>query len=86
MEVFIVYSAQLSKYNIIRYHFDIEINHVSKTFEGAKEWIFKNIPAHSDKLEPYNYQISDHICLFETPIYEIRNESWVYFIIKKLLN
>lgn len=83
MEIYIVYSAQIATIDDNKYHTDIEINHVSKTLEGAKEWII-NRGVHGE-LEPYQFS-DDDVCLDETPLWEVRGnrgDSWVYFIIKK---
>ena len=85
MEIFIVYSARINTVGDYgeKYHDYIEIEHVNKTLDGAKEWVTNTI--RSGELEPYNCS-EDDACLDETPIWEVRGNSWVYFIIKKQLH
>lgn len=82
MEVFLVYSAEITPPDEYgnKHHGDIEINHVSKTLEGAKEWLINK--GFCRELEPYDYSPDDY-CLSEVPIWQVRDSKWVFLIIKK---
>ena len=94
MEIFIVYSAKIKTAGFVigyvdvddydeKYHDCIEIEHVNKTLEGAKEWVTNTV--RFGQLEPYN-RSEDDACFNETPIWEVRGDPWVFFIIKKHLH